>query len=589
MSRAWAIVERELRRFRRSPTLMAMSLIGPVLQLVVLGYAFGGNVKHLHVGVVDLDHKVPAVRIRELFGAVSANAKTFDTVEYADLGAALTDLRNGRLNGVLTIPPDYSRRLLAGDSPRVALVEDNTDNFVTGSLAASMGSIVGTMAQPAVIASRVSGQPTLDVVEMYPYVPYIQYLLPGTITISIFVMVMIGGGIIYIDDKARGLHEGYLVTPISRLELVAGFNLSGTIKAVLAGIVLMTIGSLIAGVPDPFAPLRLLRMLLVIVRDGVRPDQPDVPADGPRHRSARAARGLRHPEHAAVLSERRRVSAAGLSHVDAVARGGRSVHVRRARVQVPAAQEHGPRGHRVRSLLPGGVLGRDHDARDVAVPEVAVTARRLGGAGVGDQDTRARLVDAATRLFAEQGFKRVTVRAICRAAHANVAAINYHFRNKLGLYREVVERGIAVLQETTDLARKATATGTPEEQLAAYIDVVTERLVSASGHQWLHRFIAREMAEPTPVLSSFIDRGLRPRFEHLERIVADLLRLPPGHPRVVECAMSVLAQIMMFRSNPVTERMRARARTPAPTPQAIAAHIKMFSLAGIRAVQESVG
>ena len=92
---------------------------------------------------------------------------------------------------------------------------------------------------------------TLDVVELYPYVPYIQYLLPGSITMSIFMMVMIGGGIIFIDDKARGLHEGYLVTPITRLELIAGFNISGTIKAVLAGVVLMTIGSLIAGVPDP--------------------------------------------------------------------------------------------------------------------------------------------------------------------------------------------------------------------------------------------------------------------------------------------------------------------------------------------------
>ena len=81
--------------------------------------------------------------------------------------------------------------------------------------------------------------------------PYIQYLLPGSIVMSIFMMVMIGGGIIFIDDKARGLHEGYLVTPITKLELIAGFNISGTIKAVLAGVVLMIIGSLIAGVPEP--------------------------------------------------------------------------------------------------------------------------------------------------------------------------------------------------------------------------------------------------------------------------------------------------------------------------------------------------
>ena len=117
---------------------------------------------------------------------------------------------------------------------------------------------------------------------MYPYVPYIQYLLPGSITMSIFMMVMIGGGIIYIDDKARGLHEGYLVTPITKFELIAGFNISGTIKALLAGFVITIVGSFIAGIPNPLDPLRLLRMLVVITHHGVRLDQPDVPADGPR-------------------------------------------------------------------------------------------------------------------------------------------------------------------------------------------------------------------------------------------------------------------------------------------------------------------
>jgi len=77
--------------------------------------------------------------------------------------------------------------------------------------------------------------------------------------------VMIGGGIIFMDDKARGLHEGYLVTPITRFELILGFNLSGAIKAVLSGSVLMTLGSAIAGVPDAFEPLRLVRLFIVIV------------------------------------------------------------------------------------------------------------------------------------------------------------------------------------------------------------------------------------------------------------------------------------------------------------------------------------
>lgn len=263
MHRTLAIVEREMRRFRRSPLLIVMSMIFPLAQLVVLGYAFGGNVKHLKLAVVDQDRGVPAVRLREYANAVSSGAHTIDLMEYADSGAALHDLRNGAVNGVLMIPPGFSRRALQGNAPRVALVSDNTDNFVFASLGATMNSVVAAFNEPKTEA-RITTKAGLDVVEIYPYVPYIQYLLPGSITMSIFMMVMIGGGIIFIDDKARGLHEGYLVTPVTKLELIAGFNLSGTMKAFLAGAVITVLGSYIAGVPNPLDPMRLLRTLLVV-------------------------------------------------------------------------------------------------------------------------------------------------------------------------------------------------------------------------------------------------------------------------------------------------------------------------------------
>ena len=264
MHRTWAIVERELRRFKRSPTLIVISMVFPLVQLVVLGYAIGGNVKHLKIAVVDQDGGVPAVRVRELAQAVAGGAQTFDTIQYADQGQAVQDLRNGAVNGVLTIPPEFSHRVLTKNDPHVALIEDNTDNFASATLVGAAGSMLSAFA-PTGPMPRISQVPRLDVVEVYPYVPYVQYLLPGSITMSIFMMVMIGGGIIFIDDKARGLHEGYLVTPISKLELVAGFNLSGTIKAVLAGISIMIVGSLITGIPMPLDPMRLLRLTLVIV------------------------------------------------------------------------------------------------------------------------------------------------------------------------------------------------------------------------------------------------------------------------------------------------------------------------------------
>jgi ABC-2 type transport system permease protein len=92
-----------------------------------------------------------------------------------------------------------------------------------------------------------------------------KYLLPGSIALAMFVSVMIGGGIVYIDDKARGVHEGYLVTPISKLELVFGLNLAGAMKAALAGIVISFIGSLLAGVSYTFQPQIFLLMLLMII------------------------------------------------------------------------------------------------------------------------------------------------------------------------------------------------------------------------------------------------------------------------------------------------------------------------------------
>ena len=149
MGRAWAIIERELRRFRRSPMLIVVSMVFPIVQLVVLGYAFGGNVKHLRVAVVDQDHGVPAIRVRELASAAASGAHTIDTIEYADERQAIDDLRNGRVNGVLTIPNGFSRRVLAKADPRVALIEDNTDNFVAVALAATMNGLVSAYGEPA--------------------------------------------------------------------------------------------------------------------------------------------------------------------------------------------------------------------------------------------------------------------------------------------------------------------------------------------------------------------------------------------------------------------------------------------------------
>jgi ABC-type multidrug transport system permease subunit len=264
MNRMWAIVERELRKFLRSPALMLVSLVFPLIQLVVLGNAFGGKIRDAKLGVVDQDHGVQSLKIKEAFNSVAANVRTFVPVYYDNDQAAIRDVRNGKLDGALIIPPQYSRDVYQQDRPRVALVVDNSDNFMSSSLEQKMTELTQALNAPDV-QPRVVQQVALEIVELYPYIEYMKYLLPGSITLAMFVSVMIGGGMLYIDDKARGIHEGFLVTPITKLELIFGLNTAGAIKAIASGVVITVVGSLIAGVGGAFHPQQALLLALVIL------------------------------------------------------------------------------------------------------------------------------------------------------------------------------------------------------------------------------------------------------------------------------------------------------------------------------------
>ena len=268
MNRMWAIVERELRKFFRSPTLMLMSMTLPLVQLIILGNAFGGKIRNARMGVVDLDHGEEAVKVQEAFAAIAANIRTFYTVSYDDEQAAKNDVRTGKIDAAVVIPKEYSRRVLAGESPQIGLVVDNSDQFVSSSLESEMQSVVDALNAP-LIQSKVVQKVSLDIVELYPYVEYMKFLLAGSVALAMYISVMIGGGMLYIDDKARGVHEGYLVTPITKLELVMGLNIAGAVKAVLSGISLSVIGSLLAGLGVIFHPAAVFLLALLIVATSI--------------------------------------------------------------------------------------------------------------------------------------------------------------------------------------------------------------------------------------------------------------------------------------------------------------------------------
>jgi len=201
----------------------------------------------------------------------------------------------------------------------------------------------------------------------------------------------------------------------------------------------------------------------------------------------------------------------------------------------------------------------------------------------GSADTRQRLIDAAAMLFADRGFENVTVREICKASNANVAAVNYHFGDKAGLYRAVVMFAIKIMQETNELSQRAGDGQSPEDQIRGFVRVFVGRLTGDNPNAWIHRLMAREMEHPTEALNLVMTQVVLPRLEYLSGVAGAIMGLPSDDPRVRRCIGSLQSQVLM-----------AARKIPAPLEksfgpafhdvEAAVNHIADFSLGGMRAI-----
>jgi TetR/AcrR family transcriptional regulator, regulator of cefoperazone and chloramphenicol sensitivity len=202
-----------------------------------------------------------------------------------------------------------------------------------------------------------------------------------------------------------------------------------------------------------------------------------------------------------------------------------------------------------------------------------------------DRETRDRLLDVAARLFAGHGFNDVTVRDICQQAEANVAAVNYHFNGKLGLYEEVLRRAIRIMQATTEEIRKAGANQPPEGQLEAAIRVFLTR-VATTRNKWIHQLMFQEVSNPTPSFDLVLNEVITPRMAYIRGAVAGIMGREPDDPRVSLCVMSIQAQMFALLKSPMAMRLGQPQLTPEHAGQ-LARHIARFSIGGIHAVDSS--
>jgi len=196
--------------------------------------------------------------------------------------------------------------------------------------------------------------------------------------------------------------------------------------------------------------------------------------------------------------------------------------------------------------------------------------------------TRNRLIEAAGEMFAELGFHHTTVRQICQRAGANIAAVNYHFGDKTGLYTEVVRQSMRAAQ--LDRVRAAfDQSASPEQILRAVIKARLESLRSLDLSDWHFRIFAHELAKPTPAMNVVVNEAIRPLYSRMCKLLGSMLALPPEHERTRLCAHSIIGQILFYAfARPVINRLAPEMKVTATQIDLIANHISEFSLAYLR-------
>lgn len=203
-----------------------------------------------------------------------------------------------------------------------------------------------------------------------------------------------------------------------------------------------------------------------------------------------------------------------------------------------------------------------------------------------DPEAKARLLTAACAVFAEQGFRQATVRAICTQAGVNVAAVGYYFGSKEELYAEALKAAAKRQVAQYPMDAGLTDGASWEEALAAVVRAFISRVLAEGEGSWYGRMIAREMIEPTAALDGLVGEVIRPQAEYLWSVVRRALGPRADEAQVRVAAYSVVAQcVFHHQCRPVTRRLGG----PPPEAAFLADHVASFSIAGLRSMAASLG
>jgi len=206
--------------------------------------------------------------------------------------------------------------------------------------------------------------------------------------------------------------------------------------------------------------------------------------------------------------------------------------------------------------------------------------------------TKERILRSAGVIFGKKGFTDATIREIARAARVNIAAINYHFQGKDGLYRAVLEdvfyTGFTRFPATVE-KDQATA---PEERLRVFIKAMFYRLQSREGWGGMSgqgRLIARELLDPSPAFEPILNKYINPHKNLLLAIIGDIMQIKVTPEKLMPCAISIIGQCIYYAlAQAVIRKISADTDPVEDNLERLADSVWLFSLGGIARIKEEI-
>jgi len=269
------LVIKDLQQFLRDRVLLIFILVGPTLQLLMMGQATASDIKHLPTAIVDMDRTSDS---RALLAALD-NLDALDVTHYLEAEAEAGRLLDtGEISVAVVIPAGFAASLASpSERATVQLLVDGSNILgAYAALSAAEGEIAkmgGDVALQRLESAGPSGArvPTLDLRTTARFNEELNHsynLLPSQLSLIVLIVTLLVSSVGIVRERETGTLEQLMVTPVRRVELIVAKTTLPTIVAFVDFVAMLSMTVLVFGLPirGSIALLLAVTLLYIVVQ-----------------------------------------------------------------------------------------------------------------------------------------------------------------------------------------------------------------------------------------------------------------------------------------------------------------------------------